>query len=380
MRSTRQILAAIWIILAALGMNCSEQKSNWRGKIVEEGGVPVVQNPKEPIHEGPVIELVEDLTIRGSEEDDEQMFQSINTMDVDEEGFIYILDEQAGNIKVFDSDGHFLKSIGKKGQGPGEFGLPISLALLPGNKIVVNDMGQRKLLFFDKGGNYLEQISLADKFLFLGPVITADGQMIAMHTVPSEKPETFLNKFSPQLDPILTFTSVHIERPPVADIFVAFHMSRLMWNVTPDGRVIWADIKDPAYLLHEHDLQGELIRKITKEFDPIPVTAEDRERLLDKAFGDNPARDQWDVRFPDIFPPLRGISCDDEGRLFVRRYEREENGPGELYDIFDEDRRYVASQRFSMNPLIWKKGFMYAIEEDAEGFKMVKRYKVEWGI
>jgi len=378
MKSMKRFIVLALIGIAALGVNCTKQKSEWKGTMDVEDGVTMVKNPKEPIYDGAVLELTEDLMLTGSEEDEEQMFQSINTMDVDEQGTMYILDEQAGNIKVFGSDGNFLQSIGKKGPGPGEFGLPISLAITPEHNIVVNDLGQRKLLYFDRNGKYLDQTSLVDKFLFLGPMITQDGSMVAIHTVPGDKPETYLKKFGPELDPILTFTSVIIERPPVADIFVALHMSRLMWNVTPDGRVVWADIKDPAYLLHEHGLQGEHIRKIIKDFDPIPITSEDRERLLDRAFGDNPTRDQWDVRFPDIFPPFRGISFDDEGRLFIRRYERAENDEGELYDIFDEERRYVASQRFTVNPLIWKKGFMYTIDEDAEGFKVVKRYKVKW--
>jgi hypothetical protein len=209
-------------------------------------------------------------------------------------------------------------------------------------------------------------------------MIVKDGSMVATHTVPSDKPETFLKKFSPKLEPLLSFASAYVERPPVADIFVALRLSRLIWNVTPDSMVIWADIKNPAYLLHEHDMEGKLIRKMTRDFDPIPVTADDREKLLDTAFGDNPTRDQWDVRFPETYPPFKGFSFDDEGRMFVRRYERDEPDEGELYEIFDKERRYMARQRFKMNPLIWKKGYMYAIEEDTEGFKVVKRYKAKW--
>jgi hypothetical protein len=343
-------------------------------------GVTIVKNPKEPIFYDTVLELVDDLTLEGSEEDQEQMFQNINTLDVDEEGNMYILDEQAGNIKVFDSDGRFVKNIGRKGQGPGEFGLPISLMLTPDHNIVVNEMGQRKLLFFDREGKYLKQLSLADMFLFLGPMVTTDGHMIAMHTVPGNKPETFLKKFSPELEPILSFTSAHVERPPVADIFVALHLSRVLWNVTPDDHVVWADIKDPQYSIHEHNREGKLIRRMTKNFDPIPITAEDIERLMDKAFGDNPTRDQWDVRFPEIYPPFKGLSFDEEGRMLIRRYEREKNEGGELYDIFDAERRYLASQRFKMNPMVWKNGLMYTIEENEDGYKIVKRYKVNWKI
>jgi hypothetical protein len=380
MKSMKRFIALALLGSAALGINCTKQKSEWKGTMNVEDGVTIVKNPKEPIYDGPILELTEDLAIKGSGEDEERMFQSIHTLDVDEDGTMYILDEQAGNIKVHDHTGSFVKTIGRKGQGPGEFGLPISLILTPEHNVVVNDLGQRKLLFFEKDGKYLKQISLADKFLFLGPLVTNDGHMIAMHTVPSDKPETFLRKFSSELEPVLSFTSAYLERPPAADIFVALHLSRLMWNLAPNGHVIWADIKNPDYLIYEHNLDGKLIRKTTKEFDPISVTAEDKEKLMDRAFGDNPTRDQWDVRFPDTFPPFKGFSFDDEGRLFVRRYQRDENNEGELFDIFDVERRYLACQRIEMNPMIWKQSYMYTIDDDTEGFKVVKRYKVKWKI
>jgi len=363
-----------------LFIGCIKQQPEWKGTIETKGDVIIVRNPKEPIYSEPVLELTEDLVVEGSEETEERMFQSISMLDVDEEGRLYILDEQAGNIKVFDRDGGFTKTIGRKGQGPGEFGLPISLTLTPDRQIIVNDMGQRKLLFFDRDGNYLKQLSIADKFLFFGPRMTADGDMIVMHTIPSDKPETFLEKFGPDFEPILTFTSAHVERPPVADIFVALHMTRLLWNVIPDDIVIWADMKNPDYELYEHNMDGTLIRIISKEFDPIVITAEDRGKLMDRAFGDNPTRDQWDVRFPETYPPFSGFSFDDTGRIFVKRYEKETHQDDILFDIFDPEGKYIAKMRFDMNPLIWKKGLMYAIEENEEGFQVIKRYRVDWKV
>jgi hypothetical protein len=357
---------------------CAKHETLWKGTVFTEDGVTVVKNPKEPIFEHPVLELREDLTISGSRKEEERMFQNIHTLDIDAAGNFYILDEQAANIKVFDQNGNFLRTIGRKGQGPGEFGLPISLAITPDQHILVNEMAQRKLLFFDLKGSFLRQISIADMFLFLGPMIASDGHLIAMHTVPGKKPQSFLKKFSPDLEPILSFASAYVERPPLADIFVALHLTRLLWTLRPDDTVVWADIKNPDYVLHVQDLDGILLKKITREYDPIPITAEDRERLMDKAFGDNPTRNQWDVRFPDTYPSFKGLSFDDEGRLFVRRYEKEGSPDGGLFDIFDANGRYMASQRFKMNPLIWKKGRMYTIEDDREGFNIVKRYLAKW--
>lgn len=363
-----------------LGISCGKQETAWNGTIETKDGATIVHNPKEPIYKEPVLKLTEDLEIKGSGEIEEQMFQSINTMDVDEEGNMYILDEQAGNIKIFDSSGSFRKTIGRKGQGPGEFGMPISLFLTKQNQIIVNDMGQRKIQYFDKEGNYLKEFSIADKFLFFGPMVTSNGDLIVTYTIPQEKPVTVLQKLNPAFESILTFTSLPLDPPPALNIFVARSLSSLRWAVTYNDEIIWADMKNPEYKLRILDTDGKLKRIITREYDPISITTDDKDRLMEQTFGDNPAQDQWDVRFPECYPPFSGFSFDDFGRLFVKRYEKVKNEEGGLYDIFDSEGKYIARMRLKMNPMIWKKGHMYTIEDDEDGFKVVKRYKVNWEI
>ena len=358
---------------------CENAKQDWEGTIETKDDVTTVKNPKEPMYSKPVLELAEDLVIRGSEEAEEQMFQSIHTLDVDEAGQFYILDELAGNIKVFDQNGDFVKTIGRKGQGPGEFGMPISLFLSQQGHIIVNDMGQRKIQYFDMDGNYLKEFSIADKFLFFGPMVTSGGDLIVTYTIPQEKPVTVLQKLDPEFESILTFTSLPMDTPPVINIFVARSLSSLRWAVTYCDEIIWSDIKNPEYELRFHGDDGKLKKMITRDYDPISMTADDKDRLIEETFGDNPT-DQWDIRFPDNYPPFSGFSFDDLGHIFVKRYEKEPNENGSLYDIFDSEGKYIAQMRFKMNPMIWKKGNMYTIEDDAEGFKVVKRYKVNWKI
>jgi hypothetical protein len=379
MNTIKKIIILIMMSCLCLPIACRKLKTSWKGTIETKDGVIIVKNPKEPIHKFPVLELTQDLVIKGSEEIEEQMFQSIHTLDVDGAGKMHILDEQAGNIKVFDHDGSFVKTIGRKGQGPGEFGMPISLFFSQQNQIIVNDMGQRKIQYFDKDGNYLKEFSIADKFLFFGPMVTSTGDLVVTYTIPQEKPLTVLQKLNPEFEPILTFASLPMDTPPVIDIFVARSLTSLRWAVTYNDEIVWADIKNPEYELRFFDTDGNLKRIITREYDPVSLTIEDSKRLIDETFGNNPT-DQWDIRFPDNYPPFSGFSFDDQGRLFVKRYEKEAHKEGGLYDIFDSEGKYTAQVRLAMNPMIWKKGHMYTIEDDAEGFKAVKRYKVDWKI
>ena len=326
------------------------------------------------------VRFVPEITIDDSTLPKDVFFVGYGDIAVDGDGNVYVLDSRAKDIKKFDASGTFLKLIGREGQGPGEFGMPISLFLSQQNQIIVNDMGRRKIQYFDREGNYLKEFSIADKFLFFGPMVTSVGDLVATYTIPQEEPVTVLQKFNPEFESILSFASIPLDAPPVVNIFVARSLTSLRWAVTYYDEIIWADIKNPEYEIRFHDTDGKLKRIITRDYDPLSITAEDKDRLIEETFGDNPTRDQWDVRFPHNYPPFSGFSFDDLGRFFVRRYEKETHEEGNLYDIFDSEGRFIAQVRLKMNPMIWKKGHMYTIKDDAEGFKAVMRYKVDWKI
>lgn len=359
-------------------VSCGGQKAEWKGTIEEEDGVTVIKNPKEPMYDESVFVLEDDLTIRGDEEKEEQMFQDIRTFDVNDNGDIYILDEKAANIKVFDSNGRHLRTIGKKGPGPGEFEMPISIAITPRKEIIINDMGKRALAFFDLEGHYIRQLSIADKFLFFGPRVTSQGHLIASHMVPAETPTSELKIFDSGLNLITALTSIPGDKPPVINFFTARTMSSLLWSMNYQDEIIWGNFLGGDYELNIHDREGRLVRKIIRDYDPRALTAGDKERMMDETFGDSPARNQWQVRFPSNYPPFSGFTCDDEGRVYVKTYEKVKEEEGSYFDIFDPEGRYIAKILFEVNPMILERGYLYTIEEDEEGYQIFKRYKVTW--
>jgi len=59
------------------------------------------------------------------------------------------------NIKVYDAEGRFLRTVGRQGQGPGEFGTPSSFELLSGGRICLLDGGQHRVTILTTDGQYL---------------------------------------------------------------------------------------------------------------------------------------------------------------------------------------------------------------------------------
>jgi hypothetical protein len=64
---------------------------------------------------------------------------------------------------MYTKDGHYIRTILKSGQGPGEVGWPARMYMREGNIIVILDNMNRKYLEFSTEGECLKEISLGDK-------------------------------------------------------------------------------------------------------------------------------------------------------------------------------------------------------------------------
>lgn len=69
------------------------------------------------------------------------------SMDVDRNGNIYVADRWT--IRVFGPNGGLLRSIGRQGQGPGEFDVLASVGLMPGDSIYAFDAGNSRATIFE---------------------------------------------------------------------------------------------------------------------------------------------------------------------------------------------------------------------------------------
>lgn len=82
---------------------------------------------------------------------------------------IYVLDTggvQNSNHQVllFNASGRLLKTIGTRGEGDGEFNLPLDCALGPDGRLYVLDTGNFRVQVFDPEGNFLSTFGGAGRF------------------------------------------------------------------------------------------------------------------------------------------------------------------------------------------------------------------------
>ncbi|MEW6456711.1 MAG: 6-bladed beta-propeller [Acidobacteriota bacterium] len=86
---------------------------------------------------------------------------SIHDCAVDREKNIWIADSRKFDIKKIDKYGNFLFSLGRKGQGPGEFLFPSGICI-KGDEIYVVDPRRRDLQVFQKDGKYRYSFKIQD--------------------------------------------------------------------------------------------------------------------------------------------------------------------------------------------------------------------------
>lgn len=347
-------------------------------KVKTVGDVQVVENPEKPEPPKGVptkLRLEEDFKI-GDSEVEEEMIAQVTFFVVDDREFIYALDFKASNIKVFDDNGTYVRTIGKQGQGPGEINFPSGILITSAKELLIEDAGNRRLSYFSLEGEFLRHVSLGDKTSLTNLVMDTKGNFLGRQFILEEKEYSFeIRKFDKDLKRLFTIERIPFNfRDPQKDKMNPFDFIQIYLFDSEDN-IYYGNPKE--YEVQVFSPDGTLIKKITKKHNPEHITEEDIEKILDR-IPDMGFNVKNMMEFPKQFPAYESFSMDEKGRLFVRSYNKG-RGEDEIFlDIFDREGKYIAKIPTKVSPRIWKNDKMYAIEETEEGFQVIKRYTVAW--
>jgi len=349
----------------------------WKGTIAKEGDVTVVRNPREPQYKIPALELKADFTLGGEAAEGAYVLNRPNAMALDATGNLYVADAGERNIKIFDKNGKFVKTIGRAGQGPGEFQFPLGVTIVPGRgEIAVVDL--QRIIIFNAAGVYSRQFPLKDGTS--GVRLDARGNFfIATTSFPSA--DFILKAFAPDMSreraAVLTCREVDDSHNPFRP--------RPVWILDDNGRVVFGDAKTYEFMII--DAQGKILRKVGRDHSPVRARKEDKDDLIArtrKVLGEEAAKA---TPFSSHYSAYRAFFTADGGRLFVETWEKTPDGKQDVYDIFDAEGRYVARVGLPLhvdflNPRdrFIRNGKLYAIEADDKGYEVIKRYTVTWKI
>ena len=190
------ILLTLYLLIS---MAASAAQVRWKGKIVKEGEATIVLNIQEPIYREPILILKEDFALGGGKAQGEAALASARGIAVDNDGDIYVGDIRQSCIKVYSQTGAYIRTIGRRGQGPGELSMVDSIVISQDNQeLIVGDIG--KLVVFDLQGRFKRNIATKG-FLSSGFV---DGLgNVCLRTDDLREKHAIYRIFSPDLATVL---------------------------------------------------------------------------------------------------------------------------------------------------------------------------------
>ena len=100
--------------------------------------------------------LHEQLIIGDDEEaPSEYLLGSPEIVRTDSQGNIYVKDARSADVRVFDANGRYVTTVGKRGEGPGELQEVFGMHVDGDDRVIVADRTSRRLtIFTDMGKNF----------------------------------------------------------------------------------------------------------------------------------------------------------------------------------------------------------------------------------
>jgi hypothetical protein len=374
MNCRKLFLVVCVISLAAVTMFAAQQKPY---PVVTETkqGVKTITNPDYPRDGRFVAKLTEEMSCGEEGGPEAAMLNKPIELKVDGQGRVYVMDWGDMNIKVYDDQGRFLRTISRQGQGPGEFGTPARFGLLSRGRIGLLDGGQHRVTILTTQGEYVSSFPVEG----FHRDIAVDG-----------KDRLFLGKWSAVKEPDKISTEFQ-EIPYVTSIFRTdetgkelVHLADLLgesimmkssggggavgmvgggitvgWTVDHRGRVFGGCNDD--YSLSAYGEEGKIEFTFGRKFTP----------RKNPRFKGGPGQN----RTMPVFS-TRNIVFDQEGNLWVE-LTKDEDQKGFLYDVFSPEGIYLKQVQIEERISQFMMGKIYSLLRPEEGYPSVKRCKLE---
>ena len=404
------------VALAACG-DATRPGSNADVVIDTIGDTVVVRTVSGSVWEGSAT-LVPEMSIGEQDGADEYLFGRIASIAVDAERTVYVLDGQAQEVRVFDADGTYVRTLGRSGEGPGEFTRAEAVAVLPDGRILVRDAGDKNIQVFGPGQDDTDQwpYSLSGVMSYTNTPLHTDDDGRTYQEI-SRVDEASSGSWPSLIDEIVVLgpDGTHLDTLP--DPWGDYEPPALQWELTrspipfmplghwsvhPNGHLLSGFPSDYTISLGR---DGGVLR-IERVYEPVRVSENERSYYTGEITRMQRARFpgwRWTgPPVPETKPVFRELMAGRNGRIWVgletesyavenERHDPDDPasspvvwGSGLRYDVFEPDGTYLGTVEppagFSRYPTpVFDGDHVWAATRDELGVGRVVRYRIEVG-
>jgi hypothetical protein len=372
-------------------ISTQNRDKEWKGNISFSGNIKIINNPSVPLYGEVLLQLKEELAI-GNENDENSAFYKGTSLAIDKDENIYIFDFGNCKLQIYDKSGHYVRTVGRKGQGPGEFEFASDPYIDDStNNIFIASRIKPAISVFNPSGIFIKTIPL--KFRIY-PIAIFPNEYIFGWTS-STNPKNVIHTvmlFDINKNEKKDIENFVIPNPQIQlkggflGYFNAF-LPRFFSARLNNDLIVYGCSSN--YKISVVNKSGDIIKYILKNDKPLSYTKKDKEDIINEEYkslkeqGISAGKDEIEnvYSFPSIKAFYYRLYSDGNGNLFVLKSDMHQKDFS--FDLFNEEGYYLFKIFIKNEPdlfppsFIFRNGYIYstAIDRDS-GYEKVKKFKI----
>ena len=296
-------------------------------------------------------------------ENEQYFVTSVIDAVIDGQGHLCIADFDHKNLVVLDAAGHWVQTIGREGEGPGE-SRDVRKVFVDDSRYGLLQVSPASIVWFHADGSPAGkvQIGVSDPSMgnfvavahaiqtgdriqawlnrsrLIGAEIVSDECVVAVAPDGSVGPAIYTEPTSASAR-IGEGASAGIDESKVYDIWLRRWFG--------DGRGgVWVAPERDRYVLQHWNAEGQLDREVRRDYEPVERVAQGRERIVTWFKGRGWKENQ--IHVGRSAPVVLDLRVGERGRLWVRLDQGGRVLDGDVsrvYDVYSEEGRYIEQVR-----------------------------------
>lgn len=402
------------VVAAVVAVACSpsgaSQPRDWRTSVDTIGDTIQVRTTgtSNPRRHAPVPEM----RIGELEGADEYTFGAVSEMGVGAAGDLYVFDRQAMQLRRYGADGRFVRNIGRKGGGPGEYDRVNGLAVATDGRVFLWDAGNARVTIFTaegepeatwrmQGGFFTSNALALDsagrvhtRVGTFGPDVTAWRTIVVRYGAGGAPVDTLE---TPRFE--LPFNQIVARRERSTSSNNVPYTASTLWALDREGRFVYG--RSDQYALYRERPDGMVLR-IEREAAPVAVSGAER--------SEREARATWQMRttdpawrwngppIPDVKPYFTNLRVVEDGRIWVQISQPGERNPdadttetapnrpppllyreAQVWDVFAPDGYYLGQVELPIAFTLFaaRGDHVWGVQRDEMDVQYVVRLRIE---